>query len=257
MDKIGFDDNEKEYQKRLKELEEKIRAEILAEKKGQLGFKFSPHDRDWQLHKYPHPTHKDRLKAAQNNHDSKEANKKALEAEVARRMEEQRKTLEKLIFEQGRDQAKAGMEREEKIKAAKERFRKNEQKRAKRRKTLEGKNLPDAKKSKEVIKKQKQNLNADQNNAFPLNMKQNFQKQNDAEQQLQKVRQRAKNFKERQAARQELESRNNSQISSGYNDQSGATDEKEEARKRFKAELKKERQQKKERSQSDNSAQGY
>lgn len=96
-DAADFESADIAFQESYQKSRDKVRAEIEEEQKTGNGFKFSQHDTNALIEKYPYSaSEKEKVKAQQA--DIEQAKKDALEAEIDKRTGEDKATLENLYF---------------------------------------------------------------------------------------------------------------------------------------------------------------
>ncbi len=138
-DKIGFDIIDKGFQKDLEKERIRLRTILEEEIKSGKNPKFSQSHTDWMLAKFPYAHQDQRSKAVSAEMEKRRRQQEAFDTEVEKRLSEQKTILERLHFgEKGRQFAFDQAQREEKIKAFKEKQReKQEQEKKLRHQTTE------------------------------------------------------------------------------------------------------------------------
>ena len=262
----GFDGIDEAMRNSSKKRENQIRKELEAERKEKHGYKYSDQDPDRQLAHYPHANYKARDEATDNHEAAQKAKQDMFEAEVKRRLAEDRKTLEHAHFGKlGRDHALQQAMREEKLQAARRRFRKNnnldidprqkflddrhEEKERTKHNIIHNvsKSLLNGAKSKSVtnqsssmrglINAQRHARVEEQDNSLDVDLKEQFTKQNDTQRQKLRADEIIDDFKTRRRLQE--------------------TEAKEKAREAFLSQLRADREQKREERQQGDQDMGY
>ena len=96
-DAADFEGADTAYQESYQKVRDRVKGEIEAEQERQTGNKFSQHETNALIEKYPYTaSEKDKVKAQQA--DIEQAKKDALESEIDKRTGEDKATLESLYF---------------------------------------------------------------------------------------------------------------------------------------------------------------